>query len=768
MKTVKEILAAVQEIRYCVADPQVSYRSAMSLGGFLKVPVKGMTDSEFRIEKSGAVRVGMDEGLGKSGSQGVVFIQLVSDGRGSILTDRPNLLYGFIQFLLDRMNDDAVQYKKGCSFEPAFHWQRVVYDFFLTQEGRIQKNMDREAYVRQLAASGMTHIEVNGLAAPMGMEPGVPGEAYPMFYTYCPALDQFVSSDLNKGVYPDYWLSANLKSLKKNARLAREYGLKPGLTCFEPRSVPDSFFQKYPMLRGPRVDHPFRSFKPRYAMTLAHPKVLEHYAEMLENLLTQVPDLTWLTIWTNDSGAGFEHTRSLYAGRNGGPYLIREWRDDDEIARQAGENVIRFFGCLRDAGRRLNPDFRIITRLESFYGEHDVVWNGLGEGVEAEAASFIAKGWEMPYTHPSYPDSHNVNGGSVYQLQFDSGEKEAIHFLGSKGAHAHFYTALGPQVMFAPLIATPYPTLTYRRLKTLHHGGATHLARVGGVFPETLAPFQVNEVIARRFQWQPELDIEETVRKVAIQWVGEQADSLVQAWQMTEEAILAYPNTIPLYATFGFSWYRLWVRPLVPNIEAIPESDRSFYERFMCTTPHNPNNVDLSRDVLFKLTTPDHCFRDLPHMDNDVLSGLGEAVRILTSAIQEVDEASPCADVLKDQWVRIQALRCWMMTQRNVIAWIVSVHGFIASDNQDEKTKHRLAVGEQIQREINNTQDLMALWETRVPFMITTDQGETPLIHGDNLPELWEKRIELMTLHADDEPYIDPDYMMRRSGEVQT
>jgi hypothetical protein len=182
----------------------------------------------------------------------------------------------------------------------------------------------------------------------MGLETGPKGEVYPMFYTYCPALDQFVSSRLNKGLYPFYYLSANLAYLKENARLARKYGLVPGLLCFEPRSVPEEFFARYPMLRGARVDHPFRSFRPRYTMTTAHPLVREHYAEMIARLLAEVPELGFLTVWTNDSGSGFEHTKSLYVGRNGGPYLIREWKDDAEL-RVAGEHAP--FRVLRDAAR---------------------------------------------------------------------------------------------------------------------------------------------------------------------------------------------------------------------------------------------------------------------------------------------------------------------------------------------------------------------------------------------------------------------------------
>jgi hypothetical protein len=78
-----------------------------------------------------------------------------------------------------------------------------------------------------------------------------------MFYTYCAALDQFVYSELNKGIYPYYYLAANLQYLQKMAALADRYGMVPGMTCFEPRSVPEHFFERYPMLRGARVDHPF-------------------------------------------------------------------------------------------------------------------------------------------------------------------------------------------------------------------------------------------------------------------------------------------------------------------------------------------------------------------------------------------------------------------------------------------------------------------------------------------------------------------------------
>jgi len=59
---------------------------------------------------------------------------------------------------------------------------------------------------------------------------------------------------------------------------------------------------------------------------------------------------------------------------------------------------------------------------------------------------------------------------------------------------------------------------------------------------------------------------------------------------------------------------------------------------------------------------------------------------------------------------------------------------------------------------------LIPLLNEGVSFMAVTDQGETPLMHGEKLEPLLEKRIALMEAHLDDEPFIDPDYLFRKSG----
>jgi hypothetical protein len=70
-----------------------------------------------------------------------------------------------------------------------------------------------------------------------------------------------------------------------------------------------------------------------------------------------------------------------------------------------------------------------------------------------------------------------------------------------------------------------------------------------------------------------------------------------------------------------------------------------------------------------------------------------------------------------------------------------------------------------IDQEIENSGRLMALLDSGVEFMATTDQGETALIHGRNLKELLRRRVALMSAHRGDKPFIDSEYIERHAAE---
>ena len=126
------------------------------------------------------------------------------------------------------------EFRQGKTITPAFPRVRPSYDSFLTMHNRTIRDFDREEHIRNLARLGFSHAEVNGLAFAVPFERGPVGEVLHRFYTYCPALDQFVTSRLNRGYYDRDYLQANLNFLKTNAALAEKYGLSAGMTCFDP------------------------------------------------------------------------------------------------------------------------------------------------------------------------------------------------------------------------------------------------------------------------------------------------------------------------------------------------------------------------------------------------------------------------------------------------------------------------------------------------------------------------------------------------------
>ncbi len=431
--TIREALQKTKAIEYLSAGKPVNktvadfLKSTVALSAVVSPrpqPTSGKREGILRVSSEG-------ENFGDSPSKrGItlptkndwLYFQIDDTGAGELIASRPNYLYALSCIVQeDWAAEDTSLFKNGRVVTVTFREERTVYDLFLTQHARRLRNFTREEHVRHLARLGFSSIEVNALASPVPIETGPKYEVYPRFYTYCPALDQFVESSLNRGTYPIDYVRANLTRLKSNAALATKYGLTPGLLCFEPRSVPDHLLDRYPMLRGARVDHPIRSFKPRYNLSIAHPVVREHYTELMMNLMEEVPELGFISVWSNDSGAGFEYTSSLYVGRNGGGYVIREWKSDTEIAEAAAMNLTRFLKLLRDAGRKVNPKFRTMIRLEAFSAEREYIDRDLEDGTDVEVGTLLSKGWDVPYRHPTYEDIPEL-GGTLYHNHFDRKE----------------------------------------------------------------------------------------------------------------------------------------------------------------------------------------------------------------------------------------------------------------------------------------------------------------------------------------------------------
>jgi len=689
----------------------------------------------------------------------------VRTGAGVELTaSAPHLLFAASAALAeDWIDHPAEEFARGKASFPAFQRLRPSYDSFLTQHNRTVEGFDAEEHIRNLARMGFSHAEVNALAFALPFEQGPKGEVLHRFYTYCAALDQFVWSRLNRGIYDFDYLQANLNLLKRNADLAEKYGMRSGMTCFEPRSVPDRLIERYPMLRGARVDHPIRSWHPRYNLSIAHPVVREHYAEMMEKMVRAVPQLDYIAVWSNDSGAGFEYTSSMYVGRNGGGYVIREWKGDREIAEAAASNMMRFQKLLRDAGRKVNPHFRSLMRFEAFAVEHDFVWEQMEEGIDFETASIAARGWEVEYQHPSYSDRKAPAGTALFH-QFDDREREALAELRAKGSDADVWFWPGGVWNHEPLIGIPFPQLVYEKLRALAAQGVRSVAYSGGTTPRSFAPYNINEELIGAFQRDPELDLTAFLTDRATRWIGKGlAADLTAIWQLSDQAYRAFPVPVQIYSGWGV-WYRLLTRPIVPDIEKIAEQDREYYEEFLLAPPHNRCRIDFRYDVGFDLISPADAMKCLERINANVMPRVEEAraaaQRLLAAAKDE--HARATATDLAD---RMTALWCWYRNQRNVTAWIAGVHTYLESSDEKVRKQSRKILHDMVLDEIENTRELLSLWKaSRTQWMILSAVGETTFIYYKNLGEHLERKIALMKGHENDEPYVDPDFMWRVEG----
>jgi hypothetical protein len=695
------------------------------------------------LSSEGVIRIAIaDENFIKipgkvAGDRDWMFFRINSSGDGELVTSKPHLLYAlFCQIREEWADHKAAKFENGKLLYSSFSWLRGD-DGFYGSKKRFTRDYNPEATIRELARMGCSSVVVNALATPFSLETGPPGEVYYRFYVGAPDLDQFVETDLNKGSYPPEYLTANFTFLKKQARLAIKYGLTPGLYICNPRSVPESLIQKYPFLRGARIDHPFRSFRPRYTLTLGHPVVRWHYSEMLRKILQEIPEIGFINTFLNDSGSGFEFTARLYTGRNGGAYIAREWMPHEEFEKAAAANIVRYYRLLRDVAQDINPDFRLIAGLSAIPEEQSLVMEGMDNGIDLEM---------------SLADKKNPEKWARQQALLEKG--------------SYLFTSVSTKGSW--VLGIPAPWLTHTRLNALI--AEDFDKATVSMDPPSLVPWDVNREVLKAFQFQQINSVDDLIKKTAVAWVGEKyASQLVDIWRHCNEAVRNVPD-VPLYGnSWAFSWYRLWIRPFVPDIDKVSESEREYYEKFIISIFNNPHRVDLAADALWKLISIEQGDEIVHKYDSKVWSPLQQAITVAEKTIKTIPQGTPARELFVDLRDRLLGARCYFRTLRNVGAWVAGVHGYLEAKNEADKEARLRMVREMVDDELQNARDLLQLWRsTEINFIPIHASGETWHEYGDNLGELIEKKITLMEKYKGDLPYIDPDYMWRMPPEFKS
>jgi hypothetical protein len=693
-----------------------------------------------------------------------IWLRLTAEGTGELIATQGSFLFTGLSLLAQGLPEKVRgSLAEGLLLPASFSFHRPHFDACLTQYWRSARGFQAEAYVRKLAETGFTHCEVNALQAHMPYEESVEAEFYPQFYTYCAGFNHFVNSKLTEGLWPEHYLEANINRLKHLATLAKRYGLKPGLLMFEPRTLPEKFFIKYPTLRGVRVDHPLRSRLPRYCLAQDHPVTQRHYREVMERLMDAVPELAYLSIWSNDSGAGFEHTSSLYVGRNGGPYMIREWRNHEKIAKTAGRSIVSYLENLQKTAAKTNPDFDVILRLEPFKMEHDTIKAGLGGHLTWEGPSMLVKGYELPYPHPQYPENIGVAGSLLHTTMDDS---EAPELAASQAATIDpVLSYSGSGVMnHEPLIGLPFPRLLHQKISALKSIRANRVSCFGGLAHAEATPFWPNPVAIQAAQFLPDQSIDDILLHYATDLVGPaHAEALDAAWREFEQ-IMVWQPLVALYSGAGFCWQRAWDRPFVPDIEAIPLRERRYYEKHGCFQHNNPGINDLGKDVLFELISQEQGDKMGRDMDNEVIPRLRTLLKKLAGGIASLETANDAsgARVFVDLRDRIQGFLHWVVALRNVCTWCATVYGYLDSADEAERAAFEKRLQEAIDLDLENTTGLIDLIENSdTEFMVVSATGNHTFIYGEDLPDLLRNRLRLTAAYRHHRPNINRDILWR-------
>jgi hypothetical protein len=502
-------------------------------------------------------------------------------------------------------------------------------------------------------------------------------------------------------------------------KLAREFGLEPGFVCYEPRGVAPGIFDKHPELRGSRIDHPGRSLEPRYALDIANPRVLAHYAESLRNLMREVPDLRFFNFWTQDSGSGLPFASKLYFGPNGS-YLAR--------TKTMGELARDFTRTLVEAGREINPRFEVVMHVGWEYtdSERKLITASLPEGVT--------------FSHPL--------GGAT--LEPHERGHMATYLPDDRAAGKEPYASLimGAGHDSEPIIGVPAPRLLLKKFEWFRELGLANVMAAEGVYSPPQSPYNLNQELFSELVRGETPKLDAFLLQLALQWCegnSEAARELVECWTLGNDAVEAWPRINWYSGGVGRTQGRWLTRPVVPNITKLNESERAAWERCLFPLPWDIARLNISFEGGIRFYEDEEFRRVIDATDKTVAPLLEKVVARLGQAHGKFKYP-----VFEDQRDRFRGILLCYRTDRNVFAVQVATNEYLLK--QRDPAECRARIREAMQLEIENTRAwIEALTTSRTHFFRTAVKEETPFVYLTPVED-FRLKLEVMQRHFDDEP----------------
>ena len=169
----------------------------------------------------------------------------------------------------------------------------------------------------RLKPYGRVQINISTLADKAFHEIPSKGSPWHEYASNNPSPFKFFPDPKLAPFIPVEFVKKNRQLLLDKAKILRELGLEAAFFGYEPNFLPAAFFEAYPQMLGPRVDHPRRSTDKAFAPCTNVKETQDMYAGMMTELLKNVPEISTFFFKTNDAGAGICWAYWLYTGPNG-------------------------------------------------------------------------------------------------------------------------------------------------------------------------------------------------------------------------------------------------------------------------------------------------------------------------------------------------------------------------------------------------------------------------------------------------------------------
>lgn len=212
---------------------------------------------------------------------------------------------------------------------------------------------DFSGQIARLKPFGRIDMNINSTAEKAGFEMPDGGSPWHEYAAHDRSLMKFFPDEKIAPFIPEELVVKNRQLLLSKVKIIQDLGLSAGYRSNEPHFLTEAFFESYPHLRGPRVDHPRRSLQMEFAPCLHQQEAEEMYQNMANTLFENVPEIHTVHFNMNDAGCGLCWADWLYSGPNGPSSCSNH---------NISESVLILVNVFKKAARQTGHDIDIFMR----------------------------------------------------------------------------------------------------------------------------------------------------------------------------------------------------------------------------------------------------------------------------------------------------------------------------------------------------------------------------------------------------------------------